>query len=156
VRVADEARPGGPAVRDPLAGAASLPAPVVSGVLRATVAQAAAQSFGEAEFFARLRASGLLVRERFSELNPGEVTGYAVSLRRHAGTDGTPRWYGGGRLHDSLTLPQLRARWTGGEGTSAERSGGVPDHCPGTHRDLPARDAAGDRRGGSPAQVRRR
>ena len=117
------ARWGDPAVRDPLAGAAGLPAPVIRGVLRATVAQAAAQSFGEAEFFARLRASGLLVRERFSEINPGEVTGYAVSLRGCAGTDGAPRWYGGGRLHDSLTLPRLRARWTGGEGGAAERSG---------------------------------
>ena len=117
------ARWGDPAMRDPLAGAASLPAPVIRGVLRATVAQAAAQSFGEAEFFARLRASGLLVRERFSEINPGEVTGYAVSLRGHAGTDGAPRWYGGGRLHDSLTLPRLRSAWTGGEGTPAARSG---------------------------------
>ena len=117
------ARWGDPAVRDPLAGAAGLPAPVIRGVLRATVAQAAEQSFGEAEFFARLRASGLLVRERFSEINPGEVTGYAVGLRGHAGTDGAPRWYGGGRLHDSLTLPRLRARWAGGEGGAAERSG---------------------------------
>jgi hypothetical protein len=117
------ARWGDPAVRDPLAGAANLPAPVIRGVLRATVAQAAAESFGEAEFFARLRGSGLLVRERFSEINPGEVTGYAVSLRGHAGTDGAPRWYGGGRLHDSLTLPRLRARWTGGEGGTGERSG---------------------------------
>jgi len=117
------ARWGDPAVRDPLAGAAGLPAPAVRGVLRATVAQAAAQSFGEAEFFARLRACGLLVRQRFSELNPGEVTGYAVTLRGCAGTDGTPRWYGGGRLHDSLTLPRLRERWTGGEVAGAERSG---------------------------------
>ncbi|HTT53812.1 MAG TPA: hypothetical protein VMH35_20650 [Streptosporangiaceae bacterium] len=67
------ARWGDPAVRDPLAGAASLPAPVIRGVLQATVDQAAAESFGEGEFFARLRASGLLVRERFSEINPGVV-----------------------------------------------------------------------------------
>ena len=82
--------------------------------MRAMIAQAAADSFGEGEFFAWLRTSGLLVRERFSEINLGEVTGYAVTLRGHAGTDGTLRWYGGGRLHDSLTLPRLRARWTGG------------------------------------------
>ncbi len=117
------ARWGDAAVRDPLAGAANLPAPVIRGVLRASVVQAAEQSFGEAEFFARLRASGLLVRERFSEINPGEVTGYAVSLRGHAGRNGAPRWYGGGRLHDSLTLPRLRSTWTGGEGTPVERSG---------------------------------
>ena len=137
------ARWGDPAVRDPLAGVAGLPAPVIRGVLRATVAQAAAQSFGEAEFFARLRASGLLVRERFSEINPGEVTGYAVSLRGHAGTDGAPRWYGGGRLHDSLTLPRLRARWTGGEGEGRSvpgRSGSLRRNAPrstGTRRGRP-------------------
>ena len=119
------ARWGDPAVRDPLAGAAGLPAPVIRGVLRATVAQAAAESFGEGEFFARLRACGLLVRERFSEINPGEVTGYAVSLGGHAGTDGAPRWYGGGRLHDSLALPRLRARWAGGEGAGTACSGAL-------------------------------
>ncbi len=117
------ARWGDPAVRDPLAGAAGLPAPAIRAVLRATVAQAAVESFGEGEFFARLRASGLLLRERFSELNPGEVTGYAVTLRGHAGPDGAPRWYGGGRLHDSLTLPRLRARWAAGEGKGPKRSG---------------------------------
>ena len=36
---------------------------------------------------------------------------------------GRPRWYGGGRLHDSLTLPRLRAGWARGEGGTAERSG---------------------------------
>jgi hypothetical protein len=117
------ARWGDPAARDPLAGAAGLPAPVIRGVLRATVAQAGEQSFGEAEFFARLRASGLLVRERFSEINPGEVTGYSVGLRGCTGADGALRWYGGGRLHDSLTLPRLRARWTGEEREGPERSG---------------------------------
>ena len=138
------ARWGDPAVRDPLAGAAGLPAPAIRGVLRATVAQAAAESFGEAEFFARLRASGLLVRERFSEVNPGEVTGYAVTLRGCTGSDGAPRWYGGGRLHDSLTLPRLRS--TGGPEERAGRrsvpgrSGSLPRNAPrstGTRRGKP-------------------
>jgi hypothetical protein len=122
-----------PAARDPLAGAAALGRPMVRGVLRATVAQAAAQASGEWEFFEQLRAVGVLVRERLSEVNPGEVTGYAVTLPGCTGTDGSPHWYGGGRLHDSLTLPQLRARWARGEPGAAERSGvfriTVPDRA---------------------------
>jgi hypothetical protein len=117
------ARWGNPAVRDPLAGTAGLPAPAVRAVLRKTVTQAAGQASGEAEFFAELRASGVLVRERFSQLNTGEVTGYAVSLPGCTGRDGALRWYGGGRLHDSLTLPRLRAGWARGEYGAAERSG---------------------------------
>jgi hypothetical protein len=117
------ARWADPAVRDPLAGAAALGRPVVRGVLRATVAQAAAQTSDEGEFFAQLRALGVLVRERFSEVNPGEVTGYAVTLPGCTEKDGALRWYGGGRLHDSLSLPQLRARWARGERWAAERSG---------------------------------
>src|ERR1019366_6201350 len=60
---------------------------------------------------ARLRPCGLLVRERYSDLNPGQVTGYAVALPGCTGPDGTPRWYGGGGLLDTLTLPRLRNAW---------------------------------------------
>ena len=63
------------------------------------------------------------MRERFSTINPGEVTGYAVALPGCTGSDGTPRWYGGGRLHDSLTLPRLRTAWARGQQDAAERSG---------------------------------
>ena len=35
---------------------------------------------------------------RFSETDPGQVTGYAVTLPGHTGPDGAPLWYGGGRL----------------------------------------------------------
>ncbi len=59
----------------------------------------------------RLRRSGLLVRLRFSETDPGQVTGYAVALAGHTTTDGALRWHGGGRLAAGLTLPQLRHRW---------------------------------------------
>ena len=54
---------------------------------------------------------------------PVKVTGYAVTLPGCTGSDGTPRWYGGGRLHDSLTLPRLRARVGAGQSAGAERSG---------------------------------
>ena len=54
----------------------------------------------------------MLVRLRFSEINPGQVTGYAVALAGHVSEDGAPLWYGGGRLAAELTLPQLRAAWS--------------------------------------------
>ena len=77
-------------------------------VLRSRVTGAAGQARDEAGFFAQLRESGVLVRLRYSEINPAEVTGYAVALAGHTEPDGTPRWYGGGRLAAGLTLPRLR------------------------------------------------
>jgi hypothetical protein len=117
------ARWADPQSRDPLAGAAGLAAPAVRAVLRSAVAAAAEQAAGEMEFFARLRSAGVLVRERFSEVNPGEVTGYAVTLPGCTGPDGAPRWYGGGRLHGTLTLPRLRQGWAAGGQREAGRSG---------------------------------
>ena len=52
-------------------------------VLRARVKIAAGQARDEAGFFARLRESGVLVRLRYSEAVPSEVTGYAVALPGH-------------------------------------------------------------------------
>lgn len=80
--------------------------------LRRHVATAAAMSDSEAAFFARLRADGLLVRERFSPRGSGEVTGYAVTLPGHVNREGRPVWFGGGRLAADLTIPKLRHRWT--------------------------------------------
>jgi hypothetical protein len=88
-----------------------LPPQLARAVLRTRIVDAAEQAAGEAEFFARLRRSGVLVRLRFSETHPGQVTGYAVTLTGHATRDGTLRWYGGGRLAADLTLPRLRHRW---------------------------------------------
>ncbi len=92
-------------------------------MLRSIVTRAAERSPDEAGFFARLRESGVLVRLRFSELDPGQVTGYAVTLPGHTGPDGAPAWYGGGRLATGLTLPQLRERWSRGRSSSAEHPG---------------------------------
>ena len=111
--------PGG----DRLAAASALPAPAARAVLCATVAAEAERAGSEAEFFTRLRAAGVLVRERFSTINPGEVTGYAVALPGCTGSDGTPRWYSGGRLHDSLTLPRLRSAWAEDQPQALGRSG---------------------------------
>ena len=80
-------------------------------VLRGRVTAAAEQARDEAGFFAQLRESGVLVRVRYSEINPGEVTGYAVAYPGYTERDGSPRWYGGGRLAAGLTLPQLRRNW---------------------------------------------
>jgi hypothetical protein len=92
-------------------------------VLRTTVADAADRSAGEAEFFGRLADRGLLLRMRYSEVNPGEVTGYAVALPgRTRPPDGQPDWCPGSHLADRLSLQKLRERWgSGHDRGSAER-----------------------------------
>jgi len=100
-----------------------VPVPVARAMLRNIVTEAAGQARDEAGFFARLRDAGVEVRLRFSEIDPGQVTGYAVTLPGHAGSDGAPVWYGGGRLAAGLTLPRLRVRWKQARGTGADRSG---------------------------------
>ena len=96
--------------------------------LRRAVATAAAASYSEQQFFARLDAAGIGVRRRFSTRNLGEVTGYAVSLPTDTTGAGGPVWYGGGKLAPDLTLPKLRHRWSPARATStgtftaAERS----------------------------------
>jgi hypothetical protein len=79
--------------------------------LRRAVSTAAAGAASEQEFFARLYRAGVLVRERFSTRNPGEITGYAVALPHDATAAGRPVWFGGGKLAADLTLPKLRSRW---------------------------------------------
>jgi hypothetical protein len=83
-------------------------------VLRRIVRQAADRSQTIEEFLSRLEREGLLVKRRYSELNPGQVTGYAVTLPDHVdGQTRQPLWYSGGRLADDLTLPRLQQRWQG-------------------------------------------
>jgi hypothetical protein len=100
-----------------------LPAAAARAVLRNVVTGAAGQAREEAGFFAALRESGVLVRLRFSDADPGQVTGYSVTLPGHAGHDGAPCWYGGGRLAAGLTLPRLRDRWGQPRSTGPGRSG---------------------------------
>jgi hypothetical protein len=76
-------------------------------------------------FFAGLRSAGVLVRLRFSDTHPGQVTGYAVGLPGHNGRDGEPLWYGGGRLSAALTLPRLRRRWDSAGNSAPEQSSAV-------------------------------
>jgi hypothetical protein len=99
-----------------------LSAAAVRAVLRTQVAAAAHQARDEAGFFAALREAGVLVRLRFSETCPGQVTGYAVGLPGHNDRDGACLWHGGGRLAAELTLPRLRLGW-GLPRNGPERSG---------------------------------
>ena len=98
-----------------------LPPAAARAVLRTRVSTAAEQAHDEAGFFAWLREAGVRVRLRFSEVNPGEVTGYSVSLPGHADAEGAPAWYGGGRLSADLTLPRLRRRWDQPRSGAAEQ-----------------------------------
>ncbi len=83
----------------------------VRDTLRRSVRTAAAGAASLAEFLERLRDDGLLVRERMSERNPGEITGYAVASLESVDPGGQPIFYGGGKLAADLTLPKLRRRW---------------------------------------------
>ena len=96
---------------DDRASGAGLSQSAARAVLRNLVTGAASQAPDEAGFFARLREAGVLVRLRFSDADPGQVTGYSVTLPEHTGHDGAALWYGGGRLEAGLTLPRLRDRW---------------------------------------------
>jgi hypothetical protein len=112
----------GPGQEEGTFGATDLSDPAARAVLRSMVTGAARQAHDEAGFFAGLREAGVLVRLRFSQANPGQVTGYSVGLLGHRGPDGAPVWFGGGRLAADLTLPRLRRRWRVPR-NSAERSG---------------------------------
>ena len=83
----------------------------VRDTLRRRVRTAAAGASSLAGFLERLREDGVLVRERLSERNPGEVTGYSVALAGSTDAGGKPVYYGGGKLAPDLTLPKLRRRW---------------------------------------------
>jgi hypothetical protein len=53
----------------------------------------------------------VLVRQRFSTRNPGEITGYAVGLLGDTARGGGPVLFSGGKLAVGLTLPKVRDRW---------------------------------------------
>ncbi len=102
----------------------------VRDTLRRQVRTAAAGASSLAGFLERLREDGVLVRERLSERNPGEVTGYSVALAGSTDAGGKPVFYGGGKLAPDLTLPKLRRRWElavpAGSGADTAAGGGAP------------------------------
>jgi len=99
--------------------------------LRREVSVAAAGARTEREFFAGLERAGVAVRKRYSTINPGEVTGYAVGLSQLTTKDGGIVRYGGGKLAADLTRPKLRRRWDPPRSTGRDRPGAsrlsVPD-----------------------------
>jgi hypothetical protein len=111
-------------------------------VLRRRVRTAAAGAHDLDEFFARLRADRVAVRARFSERNPGQVTGYAVALTGDTDSAGRPIYFGGGKLAPDLTLPKLQRRWelasasTGGSpaARTSTAAGGEDPISPGSGR----------------------
>jgi hypothetical protein len=84
-------------------------------LLREAAVSAAQDARDDATFFGGLQQAGLLIRYRYrySDRDPAQVTGYAVALPGHTGTDGDPIWCSGGRLAADLTLPALHRRWSG-------------------------------------------
>lgn len=90
----------------PLSGR-HLSARTARGVLRTTVRRAADEARTTHEFLDLLEQHGLLVRRRYSQLDPDQITGYAVALADSE----EPTWYSGGRLADDLTLQRLQRRW---------------------------------------------
>jgi hypothetical protein len=102
---------------------AGWPAGAVRAALRNTVAEVAGRAGDEQGFFAGLREAGLLVRLRFSDADPGQVTGYSVALPGHGAAGGVVAWHGGGRLAAGLSLPRLRRGWQQGRSGDPGRSG---------------------------------
>jgi hypothetical protein len=71
--------------------------------LRRQVRTAAAGATTIADFLERLRRDGVLVRERHSERDPDEITGYSVASPDSVDAEGKPVYHGGGRLATDLT-----------------------------------------------------
>lgn len=79
--------------------------------LRRQVRTALAGASNQTDFLERLNAAGVLVRPRFSERTPGEVTGYAVALPGDRDAKGQPVWFGGGKLAADLSWTKVSRRW---------------------------------------------
>jgi hypothetical protein len=88
-------------------------------VLRRRVRAAAASAVDLQGFLGHLERDGTMVRLRYSQRDPEQVTGYAVALPGRGDDAGGPVWFGGGKLAPDLTLTQLQARWTTGPGAGA-------------------------------------
>jgi len=89
-------------------------------VLRRRVRAAAGSADDLQGFLGNLERNGTMVRLRYSQQDPEQVTGYAVALPGRGDDAGGPVWFGGGKLAPDLTLPQLQARWTTGPSTGPE------------------------------------
>jgi hypothetical protein len=115
--------------------------------LRRHVQTAAAAADSPASFLAGLERSGVLVRERRSDRDHRQITGYAVALPGDRTAAGLPVWFGGGKLAPDLSWPQLLRRWGLTGPQPAARSASVL--LVGTARDDAWRRAAHNARTGA-------
>jgi hypothetical protein len=79
--------------------------------LRRRVRAAATIAVDEADFFERLRSTGIEMRLRHSSRDPDQITGYAVALPGNTTASDAPIFHSGGKLAADLSLPRLRTRW---------------------------------------------
>ncbi|MFC9164404.1 relaxase/mobilization nuclease domain-containing protein [Streptomyces fungicidicus] len=79
--------------------------------LQRAVREAAAAAVSDADFFERLAAAGLRVKQRIAP--DGNVTGYSVALPGDRNREQKPVWFPGTRLAPDLSLPRVRERWNG-------------------------------------------
>ncbi|WP_367575224.1 relaxase/mobilization nuclease domain-containing protein [Streptomyces griseoaurantiacus] len=87
-----------------------LPEPVRETLQRA-VREAAAAAVSDGDFFGRLAAAGLRVKQRIAP--DGNVTGYSAALPGDRDGRQRPVWFSGTRLAPDLSLPRVRERWSG-------------------------------------------
>ena len=77
------------------------------------VRQAAAGSLTQDQFAAALTGrSDLQVSWRYSQQNPGQVTGYRVGRAGDLNAEGQQVWFSGSKLAPDLSLPRLQGRWS--------------------------------------------
>ncbi|MFF7980179.1 relaxase/mobilization nuclease domain-containing protein [Streptomyces sp. NPDC007901] len=88
--------------------------------LRTAVRRAAAGAADEDEFFARLHATGLLVRRRVAP--SGDLLGYNVALPGDHNKAHEPIFYAGSTLSADLSLPRIRERFAAAPATRHEQS----------------------------------
>ncbi|MFE9442938.1 relaxase/mobilization nuclease domain-containing protein [Streptomyces sp. NPDC006602] len=79
--------------------------------LRETVRRAVAGAASEKEFFDRLAAAGVLIRQRVAP--SGDLLGYKVALPDDRNDDQEPVFYAGSTLSPDLSLPRICERWSG-------------------------------------------
>ncbi|MEU2098678.1 mobilization protein [Streptomyces globisporus] len=79
--------------------------------LQRTVREAAAVAVSDADFFARLAAAGLRVKQRIAP--DGNTTGYSVALPGDRDSGQKPVFFPGTKLAPDLSLPRVRERWSG-------------------------------------------
>lgn len=86
------------------------------------VRQAAAGSLTQDQFAAALTGrSDLQVSWRYSQQNPGQVTGYRVGRAGDLNAEGQQVWFSGSKLAPDLSLPRLQSRWTTTTGQTVPR-----------------------------------